>query len=77
MNALRTAMAQDLMRVKKLSEFATIPVRGSIHAAGFDLSSAYDSVVPARGKALIKTDLAIAIPEGTYGRVGKYSKVYL
>jgi dUTP pyrophosphatase len=27
--------------------------------------------VPARGKALLKTDLAIAVPPGTYGRVGK------
>ena len=70
MHKIEIKMALDLMRLKKLSEFATIPIRGSIHAAGFDLSSAYDSVVPARGKALIKTDLAIAIPEGTYGRVG-------
>jgi hypothetical protein len=33
--------------------------------------SAYDGVVPARGKALLKTDLAIVVPEGTYGRVGE------
>lgn len=33
--------------------------------------SAYDGVVPARGKALLKTDLAIAVPHGTYGRVGE------
>ncbi len=35
------------------------------------MSAAYDGVVPARGKSLIKTDLSIAIPEGTYGRVGR------
>ena len=34
-------------------------------------NSAYDDVVPARGKALIKTDLSIAIPEGTYAMLGK------
>lgn len=39
--------------------------------AGFDLSSAYDMTVPARGKALVKTDIAISIPENTYARVGK------
>ena len=39
--------------------------------AGFDLSSAYDIVVPARGKAIVKTDLAIAIPPNTYARIGK------
>lgn len=36
-------------------------------------SSAYDDVVPARGKAVIKTDLSIAIPSGTYARVAPRS----
>ena len=35
--------------------------------------SAYDFVVPARGKELIKTDLAIKVPSGTYGRVAPRS----
>lgn len=35
--------------------------------------SAYDGVVPARGKALLKTDLAISVPPGTYGRVAPRS----
>ena len=39
-------------------------------SVGFDLSSAYDITVPARGKALVKTDIAISIPENTYARVG-------
>ena len=47
--------------------------RGSHLAAGYDLSSATDTKVPARGKALIPTDLSIAIPEGTYGRVAPRS----
>jgi hypothetical protein len=33
--------------------------------------SAVEVTVPARGKALVATDLSIAIPEGTYARVGK------
>jgi len=32
--------------------------------------SVVETKVPARGKALIATDISIAIPEGTYGRVG-------
>ena len=28
--------------------------------------------MPARGKALVATDLSISIPEGTYARVGKF-----
>jgi hypothetical protein len=53
-----------------LSEFATLPVRGSALAAGYDLSASTDCVVPARGRALVKTDLSMAIPEGCYGRIG-------
>jgi len=63
-------MMSEILQVKKLSATAIIPSRGSLFAAGYDLSSAHDSVVPARGKALIKTDLAIAIPLNTYARVG-------
>ena len=59
----------EVLRVKKLSEFAIIPTRGSEFAAGYDLSSAVETVVPARGKAIVKTDLAIAIPENTYARI--------
>ncbi|KAA0164428.1 hypothetical protein FNF31_02352 [Cafeteria roenbergensis] len=52
---------------------AVLPTRGSALAAGYDLSAAHDGTIPARGKALIKTDLAVAIPEGCYGRVAPRS----
>ena len=39
----------------------------------FLLYSAYDVVIPARGKGIAKTDLAIAIPSGTYARVAPRS----
>lgn len=66
----RFMMARPTLLVKKLSEHATLPYRATAGAAGYDLCSAHDGVVPARGKALLKTDLAIAVPSGTYGRVG-------
>jgi dUTP pyrophosphatase len=59
--------------VKRLSNNAILPTRGSVFAAGFDLSAAKDTIVPARGKALVPTDLSIAIPFGTYGRVAPRS----
>lgn len=59
------------LRCRRVSQFATLPSRGSLGAAGYDLSAAYDAVVPARGKALIKTDIELAIPSGHYGRVGE------
>ena len=33
--------------------------------------SAKDIIIPAQGKAIVPTDIAIAVPEGYYGRVGK------
>jgi hypothetical protein len=104
--------------VKKTSEHAILPVRGSAGAAGYDLArsrpiviipflnlarksnpttphsspcahcatlcrapmcfivslySAVEAVVPARGKALLSTDLSIAIPSGYYARVAPRS----
>jgi dUTP pyrophosphatase len=37
------------------------------------INSAYDMVVPARGKAIVKTDIQIELPEGCYGRIAPRS----
>lgn len=39
----------------------------------YEISSAYDYTVPARGKELVKTDIQIEVPEGTYGRIAPRS----
>ncbi|XP_008783462.2 deoxyuridine 5'-triphosphate nucleotidohydrolase-like [Phoenix dactylifera] len=62
-----------LLKIKKLSQNAVLPSRASPLSAGYDLSSAAEAKVPARGKALIPTDLSIAIPEGTYARIAPRS----
>lgn len=67
--------SQPVLKVKKLSQRAILPTRGSSGAAGYDLSSAYDCVVPAYGKALVKTDLAMTVPEGHYGRIAPRSSL--
>ncbi|CAA3005300.1 deoxyuridine 5 -triphosphate nucleotidohydrolase [Olea europaea subsp. europaea] len=63
----------SFLRVKKLSDKASLPSRASLLSAGYDLSSATETKVPARGKALIPTDLSIAIPERTYARIAPRS----
>ncbi|GAB4818788.1 hypothetical protein N2152v2_005834 [Parachlorella kessleri] len=68
----KTAPVEQL-RVKRLSEHATLPRRGSAGAAGYDLASAEDTFIPARGKGIVKTDLSIACPHGTYARVAPRS----
>ncbi|TNY19945.1 dUTPase-like protein [Rhodotorula diobovata] len=59
--------------VQRLVDSAKLPARGSALAAGYDLAAAEAKVVPAQGKALISTGLAIAVPEGTYGRIAPRS----
>ena len=46
---------------------------GSKLAAGYDLYSAYDYVIPAQGKVIAKTDISIRVPDGTYGRIAPRS----
>ncbi|EEQ86404.2 dUTP pyrophosphatase [Blastomyces dermatitidis ER-3] len=59
--------------VKKLVPTARVPTRGSAFAAGYDLYCAKPIVIPAKGKDLVNTGLAIAVPEGTYGRIAPRS----
>ena len=64
---------KEKLKIKRLSENAIIPTRGSPLSAGYDLSAAVPTVVPARGKALVKTDLAMIIPSTCYGRIAPRS----
>ncbi|TFK74478.1 dUTP diphosphatase [Pluteus cervinus] len=59
--------------VKRHSEKAKVPTRGSALSAGYDLYSAERKVIPAHGKALVDTQISIAVPVGTYGRVAPRS----
>ncbi|KAL2808152.1 dUTPase-like protein [Aspergillus granulosus] len=68
-----TAPPVQSLLVKKLTPSARAPTRGSAFAAGYDLYAAKEIVIPAKGKALVDTGLAIAVPEGTYGRVAPRS----
>lgn len=60
---------EKVLYFKKLSDRATSPIRGSELAAGYDLYSAQNTIIPKQGKALVMTDIAIALPDGCYGRV--------
>lgn len=62
-----TSISQPLppLLIKKLNEGGRAPTRGSAFAAGYDVYAAKETVIPARGKALVDTGIAIAVPEGT------------
>lgn len=58
---------------KKVKSDAFAPVRMSPDAAGLDLFSCEDVVVPPHDKALISTGLILILPPGTYGRIAPRS----
>jgi len=53
-------------RVKKLDPEARLPVQKTFQSAGFDVHACLDEPVrlPAGTRALIKTGIAVAVPEG-------------
>ena len=59
------AAAEQALQVLLLSENAKAPTKGSDFAAGHDLYSAKDTVIPARGRAIVATDISISVPVGT------------
>lgn len=68
---------QEELVYRLLSGKARPPVKASREAAGFDLSSAVDCVIPSGTRALVSTDLSITVPEGTYGRLASRSGLAL
>ena len=63
----------NALRVKLLSPKATLPIKGTTLAAGYDLSSAQDLIIPINGRALVQTDISLSVPKGTYGRIAPRS----
>ncbi|KAG9243919.1 dUTPase-like protein [Calycina marina] len=71
--AVTKLSAAPPLLIKKLSDKARLPTRGSAFAAGYDLYAAKDTVVPSRGRVLVDTDISMAVPAGTYGRIAPRS----
>ncbi|GME26959.1 DeoxyUTP pyrophosphatase [Neofusicoccum parvum] len=67
------APESTMLQVELVSEHAKAPTKGSAFAAGHDLYSSADTVIPARKWATVPTDIKISVPAGTYGRVAPRS----
>jgi len=76
-NTMMPSQNEAVLRFVKLPESALTPRKGSPRAMCFNLRSAYDTTVPARGKMLISTDLQIQLPDGCYGRIAPRSGLAL
>lgn len=61
------------LQIKKLKEKAILPKKANEFAAGFDIFSAEDKIIPSKSKSLVSTGISIAIPYGNYGRIAPRS----
>ena len=68
-----SAASSNLLQVQHRSSVAHLPTCGSANAAGYNLYSAEAKIVWARGRALVDTQLSVAVPPGTYGCVAPCS----
>lgn len=66
-----------MLQVKLLSSSAQAPQKASALAAGYDIFASEKCVVLAHDRKLVKTDIAVAIPEGYYGRLAPRSGLAL
>ena len=66
---------KEEIKVKLLNPEARLPTRGSDQAAGLDLYSTIETLVPPGESVLIKTGIAIELPAGTYGRIAPRSSL--
>jgi len=62
-----------LVQVKLLSSHAKLPIRTTTGSAGYNLISPEAISIPAHSRKLIDTKIALALPNGTYGRIAPRS----
>lgn len=68
---------KKVLYFKKAANNAYPTVKMTKQSADFDFPSAYDYVKEPNGKALIKTDLAVKIPDRCYGRIAPLTSLTL
>lgn len=61
------------LRFKRLDPRAVLPARGSALAAGLDICAIEDLKIEPGDRALARTGLSVAIPDGYYGRIAPRS----
>ena len=74
---IKNEEGEEVVKMKRLNMNTKLLVKAIAGAVGYDLSAAQAAVVPAHGKCLVKTGLAMALPPGCYGRVAPRSGLTL
>jgi dUTP pyrophosphatase len=63
------AEEDNILGITRLPDNATLPQRMSADAAGYDIYSALDAIVPPQEMVKVRTHIAIHPPKGTYGQL--------
>jgi dUTP pyrophosphatase len=63
------------IKIKRLNKFAELPSRANKSDAGYDLHACRDMIIPPMERVVVKTGIAIEIPEGFYGRIAPRSSL--
>lgn len=58
-----------LVEIKRLSDLATLPTSAHFGDAGLDLYASEDLFIKTGETAIVKTDIAVGIPRGFYGKI--------
>ena len=69
----RLITKEDTMRVKFMSDSASLPVKGSSDAAGWDLASSVAVEVRPGERRLVPLGISVELPKGCYGRIAPRS----
>ena len=64
---------EEILKVKRLKDDSLLPKRMSHGAVGYDIHGVENICIPANGRAIISTGIAIELPEGVYGRLAPRS----
>lgn len=70
-------LTHEKLKIKLLSNKGTLPVRSTEQAAGLDIFSAENAVIPPGMNQKIHTDIAMQIPHGHYGQLQSRSGLAL
>ena len=67
----------SMLKVQKLNNNTALPKRSTEGATGYDLCALQDCTIPAKGKELVQTGLAVSSPIGLYARTAPKSGLAL
>ena len=71
-NSKISTETQDL-QIKLLTPKGKVPTRSTSGATGYDLYISETIIIPPHTRTLVSTDIAIQVPDGTYGRIAPRS----